>query len=76
MEAVERPYLICALIPVPMKGTIHADATIHSLVSYFNPRTHEGYDGNQYYYLSRLSCFNPHTHEGYDQTLLLFRQRV
>ena len=27
-----------------MKGTIHADAAIHSLVSYFNPRTREGYD--------------------------------
>ena len=50
-----------------MKGATQWLQLFYLLVSYFNPRTHEGCDALTYSFrLGKVPDFNPRTHEGCD----------
>ena len=62
---------IAALIPVPMKDTMHYWFVGRPSEESFNPRTHEGYDLISTAINMVFQNFNPRAHEGYDVPLLV-----
>ena len=55
------------------RGERHFIALVSRLLYDFNPRSHEGSDGNEPVYLYVAQNFNPRSHEGSDSN---FRQKV
>ena len=59
-------------IHAPAKGATVSSRPGKEGVQYFNPRSREGSDGSEVYYMSEIGNFNPRSREGSDSKYAQF----